>query len=133
MGTIPKANFAKCEKPNPFNLSNFPDKTTIEFANKILMHALSATAATAATAYLLDPAKLHLNDLVCQAVLSRRGNVGHIAPSPRRQHDLVLDEGVLLHCGIDVPASQPVPCLHVTRTQMPEPFYLVLLMPLQLS
>ena len=64
--------------------------------------------------HLLNTSKLHLNHFVCQAVLSSRSNVGHVAPGAGRQHDLVLDQGVLLHCGIDVATCQSVPSLHVS-------------------
>lgn len=35
-------------------------------------------------------------------VVSRRSHVGHRASVPGRQHDLVLDEGVLAHYAVDV-------------------------------
>lgn len=63
--------------------------------------------------HLLDATKLDLNDLICQAVLPSRGNVGDIAPGPRRQHHPVFQEGVLLHCCINVTACQPVPSLQM--------------------
>lgn len=63
-------------------------------------------------AYLLHSSKLDLNDFVSQAVLASRGDVGDIAPGPRGEHHSVLNEGVLLHCCIDVTAGQPVASLY---------------------
>ena len=67
-------------------------------------------------AYLLDTSKLDLNDFVSQAVLASRGDVGDIAPGPGGEHHSVLNEGVLLHCCIDVTTSQPVPSLYAQST-----------------
>ena len=61
--------------------------------------------------YLFLATKLQLNDLVCESVLPSRGNVAHIAPSPRGQHNLVVYEGVLVHRGVDVTARQSVSSL----------------------
>ena len=42
--------------------------------------------------HLLLATKLQLDDFVCEAVLSGRGNIADIAPGPRRQHYLVVQQ-----------------------------------------
>lgn len=80
------------------------------------MHA--AAQARQQTPYPLHASKLHLNHFVLKAVLPGRGHISHIAPGPRRQHDLVLNQGVLLHCGIYVTTCQPVTGLQAVQTPL---------------
>lgn len=64
---------------------------------------------------LLLAAKFKLNDLVCQPILSSRGNIANIAPGARGEHDLVVYEGVFMHCCIDVATCQSVASLQQHR------------------
>lgn len=67
--------------------------------------------------HLLDAAKLQLQHLVLQAVLSRWRNVRDISLGAWGHHDAVVQQRVLMHIGVDVPAGQPVPGLQFQRAQ----------------
>ena len=65
--------------------------------------------------HLLDAAKLQLQHLVLQAVLSSWRNVCDVSLGAWGDHDAVIQERVLVHIGIDVPAGQPVPSLAIAE------------------
>lgn len=62
-------------------------------------------------AHLLDAAKLQLEDLIGDGVLSGRGNVGDITARAGGHHDPVIQQRILVHVRVDVAARQPVPHL----------------------
>ena len=67
--------------------------------------------------YLLGALKVNLDDLLVDAVVAGRGDVGHVAASVWWQHDSVLDERVLIDHAIHVTPSDPVAHLHAFEQQ----------------